>query len=153
MYCPMTARQAVMGVESSSPQGPHSQVQNAAAISKATSETPMLRPYNTGSTTLLMIRSSARNRPSTSALGVQPGMNKQVQGGPDNGSDQRHTGTFDSYRNRTIGIRRLLEVPADIGKEREEAVQPRVLRGLAEVMNFLNDVVLIVREILGKALG
>ena len=34
----------VSGVESSSPTGPHSQVQNTAATTTATADRPMLRP-------------------------------------------------------------------------------------------------------------
>jgi hypothetical protein len=39
----------VSGVDSSRPTGPHSQYQNAAAISRATGRTPTFWPYSTGS--------------------------------------------------------------------------------------------------------
>src|SRR5688572_14715848 len=58
----ITARHAVNGVANSSPTGPHSQVQNAIAISMASLEVPALRLNSIGSMTITTTDSSTANR-------------------------------------------------------------------------------------------
>jgi hypothetical protein len=52
----------VSGVESKSPKGPHSQVQNDAATTTATGERPALRPQTNGSTTCPVSGSTTANK-------------------------------------------------------------------------------------------
>ena len=50
MNSPQTVRQTVIGVDNSSPTGPHSQPQKIAQISSAIGETPTRCPTTSGST-------------------------------------------------------------------------------------------------------
>src|SRR5689334_17878851 len=72
-YLPMTARQTVKGVDRNNPIGPQSQLQKTAAMMTANEETPVLEPYNQGSTRLLLISSSVTNKPTVHAAIAQPG--------------------------------------------------------------------------------
>ena len=50
-FFPSTTRQTVIGPDKISPTGPHSQLQNTAATSRANGEMPVLRPHSNGSAT------------------------------------------------------------------------------------------------------
>src|SRR5579859_2820679 len=60
-YLPSTTRQTVNGVESSSPIGPHSHVQNTADTSTASADIPVDAPYQYGSTNWLTTSSRIAN--------------------------------------------------------------------------------------------
>src|SRR5262249_9478394 len=59
---PITARHTVIGVESTRPTGPHSQVQNTAEMIKASGETPGFAPETQGSTKFDTITSNTMNK-------------------------------------------------------------------------------------------
>src|SRR5688572_2638247 len=60
-YFPSTTRHTVSGVASSSPTGPHRNVQNTADTSTAIVDIPVLEPYSHGSMTLLLSSSITMN--------------------------------------------------------------------------------------------
>ena len=70
---PITSRHTVSGVDSTSPTGPHSAVQNVAATISDMADRPVLAPYSQGSTRLLLMSSSTTMRASTQATIVHPG--------------------------------------------------------------------------------
>src|SRR5262245_41488304 len=72
-YFPITTSSTVSGVDSSSPTGPHSHVQNTADTSTATVDSPVLEPYSHGSTTLLLISSTTTNNAAVSTNWRKPG--------------------------------------------------------------------------------
>src|SRR5688572_33065780 len=69
---PSTTRHAVIGVDSTSPSGPHSQAQITAARITATPDRPTLWPYRSGSMTLLLSSSTTMNSAATDRGCVQP---------------------------------------------------------------------------------
>src|SRR5262245_25199801 len=95
-YRPSTARHAVSGVDNTSPSGPHNHVQNAAATSSATSDTPTLWPYNHGSTTLEITSSRHKNKPNTSSGGVKPGKTATLN--TSGNAHATHAPTYGMYR-------------------------------------------------------
>src|SRR5687767_10408869 len=72
-YLPSTTRHTVSGLDKTRPIGPHKKPQNTAASTVATTETPMLMPYNQGSMMLLLTSSSTIKKPMTASGGHQLG--------------------------------------------------------------------------------
>ena len=72
MLRPTTSSTMVMGVDSTSPTGPHIAVQKAAAATTATGERPVLLPKNKGSSTWPTSSSVAITMPSVRRASVQP---------------------------------------------------------------------------------
>ena len=70
---PSTAIHTVSGVDSSSPTGPHTQIQNSAETSSANDETPVRRPNTNGSMNHAVTKSSVRNSASVCTVSAQPG--------------------------------------------------------------------------------
>src|ERR1041384_3002675 len=70
---PSTATHTVSGVDSSSPTGPHTQIQNSAETSSANDDTPVRRPNTSGSMNHAVTKSSTMNSASVCTVSAQPG--------------------------------------------------------------------------------
>ena len=63
MWRPATTRQRVSGVETMSPTGPHSQLQNIAAMTTDSGDSPVVWPYSCGSMSCPATNSTPTNKP------------------------------------------------------------------------------------------
>src|ERR1700691_5509301 len=70
---PATSKHKVRGVETISPTGPQSQLQNTAAMTTDKGDNPVVWPYSLGSSNWLAMSSTARYRPSVEIASDQPG--------------------------------------------------------------------------------
>src|ERR1700736_6080774 len=72
MCRPATSRHKVNGVDTIKPTGPHSQLQNIAAITTDSGDKPVVCPYNCGSTICAAISSTTTNKPNVANAMLHP---------------------------------------------------------------------------------